>query len=73
MNRASVEAKILQDLLKTMVHDMMQRNEEVATSYETALQVVTGKANSEAEIIMTTLGAAVSSSALLQSELVSNC
>ena len=50
----------------------MKRTEEVATSYETTLQAVTAKANNGAEAIATTLNSAVTSSALLQNELVSD-
>ena len=71
MNRASADAKTLQDLLAAMVRDTMHRTEHMSTSYETALQSFTARANDDADTIRTTLAAAVSSSVLLQNELVS--
>lgn len=72
MNRASAEAKTLQDYLTAIMQQMAQRTEEVAISYETNLEAVTVKASNRAEVMMTTLEAAVTSSALLQNELVSD-
>ena len=72
MNRASAEAKTLQDYLTAIMQQMAQRTEEAAISYETTLEAVTAKASDRAEVMMTTLEAAVTSSALLQNELVSD-
>ncbi|KAF5704501.1 nuclear membrane fusion kar5 [Fusarium mundagurra] len=64
------ETKVLHDLLELLTRSVQEKTADIVSSQEVALQTSTKQLNSEVDILMAVLGAAVSSSVSLQNQVL---
>lgn len=65
------ETKVLHDLLELLTRSVQEKTADIVSSQEVALQTSRKQLNNEVDILMAVMGAAVSSSASLQNQVVS--
>lgn len=65
------ETKVLHDLLELLTRSVQEKTAAIVSSQEVALQTSRKQLNNEVDILMAVMGAAVSSSASLQNQVVS--
>lgn len=71
LHRGFSDARDLQDLLSTMLQTITQNTDDITEAQATALQLVRKQASDEADLVMSSLTAAIASAGSLHRELVS--